>query len=326
MRANRKLPTSGLFTGKDGIASALRLSEDVFTGKLNDNSVFSYTELTTKVHQHNHKENYGDGVNEYNLNSYGHRGPEPSAQTELLLAGCSQTFGLGVVQEKIWTEELASRLGLSHATYAAPGWSVQDITSAIMRHVDIYGKPKMVVALLPDFKRSVMPLRFDVNSFINRGGHMAREGTIVTTLNYANDPPKDANGPRHRYIKKPYDLYEVTPFELPFYLSAQSLATLISFCKAADIQLIWSSWNQGVLNLYKALSLEGYNELDVSGFMYRDTQERHQFVESHSDCHLDLKNKYPQNFHEAFGNPHHMTLHEHVHLAEAFEEFIKSKK
>lgn len=325
MRTNRKLPASGLFTGRDSLASKLRLSESVFTGKDIDDTVFNYTELVTRPYKHD-PDNDGDDVNEYIGNSYGHRSPEPSAQTELVMAGCSQTFGMGVAQEKIWTEELASRLGMSHATYAAPGWSVQDITSAIMRHVDVYGKPKMVVVLLPDYKRTVLPLRFDVNTFLGRNNRGVVEETIVTTLNYANKDAKNADGPRDKYIKKPYDLYEVIPFELPFYLSAQSLATLVSFCNASEIKLVWSSWHQPILDLYKALSLEGYNELDMSGFVYRDVLEREDFIKSNSDCHLELKQKYPENFHEAFGSPSHMTLHEHVHLAEAFESFIKNKK
>jgi hypothetical protein len=64
----------------------------------------------------------------------------------------------------------------------------------------------------------------------------------------------------------------------------------------------------------------------MSGFIYRDIPEKPDFINKHSDCHLDVKDQYEENFNEAFGNPSHMTLHEHVHLAEEFEAFIKTKK
>jgi hypothetical protein len=330
MRSNRKLPNPGLFTGENGIAQRLNLSQQVFKGASVDNTVFNFTELITKQHKISPDDEsiYGDSKNKYAVNSLGFRSPEPGEQVDLVMAGCSQTFGVGVAQEKIWTEVLASNLGLSHVSYAAPGWSVQDITNAVMRHVNLYGKPKYVVALIPDFRRIVMPLRRDVNSFLGwkDGNKKSSDEIVVTTLNYANNNPKGAYGPRYKFIKKPYDLYEVTPYELPFYFSAQGLATLVSYCKASGIELIWSSWNQPVLDLYRCLSLEGYNELDMSGFIYRDIPEKPDFINKHSDCHLDVKDQYEENFNEAFGNPSHMTLHEHVHLAEEFEAFIKTKK
>jgi hypothetical protein len=330
MRSNRKLPNPNLFTGEKSIATKLNLSDRVFKGASVDDIVFNFTELTTKQNKMppSGESVYGDSKNTYTVNSFGFRSPEPEKQVDLVMAGCSQTFGVGVAQDKIWTEVLADSLGLSYVTYAAPGWSVQNITNAIMRHVDLYGKPKYVVALIPDFKRVIMPLRRDVNSFLGwkTANKKASDEILVSTLNYANNNPKSAYGPRYNFIKKPYDLYEVTPYEVPFYFSAQALATLISYCNASGIELIWSSWSQPILDLYKCLSLEGYNELDMSGFIYRETTERRDFPKKYSDCHLDLKAQYEENFNESFGNSSHMTLHQHVHLAEQFEAFIKAKK
>lgn len=321
---DRPQPNKHLFVGKNNTAGALRISDDVFSAA--EGGIFNFTEH--KIHSFPPPKSgepwHNDDVNHYTTNSYGHRSPDFVEQVDMIVAGCSQTYGIGVPDDQIWGRQLADKFGYSYVNLAAPGWSVQAILSSVLAYIEEFGKPKMVVVLIPDFARMIMPLRFDVNRFNPRKIARHGDGVHVGTLNFSSDNPKDVNGPRDKYIKKPYNLYEVLPYEVPFFFSAQALAYLISYCKAAGIELVWSSWNATILKFYRDLSLEGHIGLDMSGFMDREILERREFQDKKS-CHSELAEKYGENFHKAVGNDSHMGIHEHIHLADEFYSFIKSR-
>jgi len=322
---DRPQPNKHLFIGKENTAGLLRLSDEVFSAP--EGGIFNFTEH--KIHTFERPEPgepwKNDDRNHYTTNSYGHRSPEFDKQVDLIIAGCSQTYGLGVPDDQIWGKQLADKLKMSHVNLAAPGWSVQAILSSVLAYIEEFGAPKKMVILLPDFARMIIPLRFDVNRF-NTGRERLRngEGLHVEGVNFSSNNSKDVDGPRDRYVKKPYDLYEVLPYEVPFFFSAQALAYLISYCKAAGIELIWSCWNTRILKFYRDLTLEGYSQLDMSGFMDREILDRDDFKDTKL-CHSELAEKYGDNFYRAIGNDSHMGIHEHTHLAEEFYSFIKSK-
>lgn len=323
---DRPQPNKHLFIGKENTAGFLRISDDVFSAP--EGGIFNFTEH--KIHTFERpvpgKPWQNDDRNEYTTNSYGHRSPEFGKQVDMVVTGCSQTYGMGVPDEQVWGKQLADKLGLSYVNLAAPGWSVQTILSSTLAYIEEFGAPKVLVVLLPDFARMLMPIRFDVNRF-NTGREKLRnvEGVHLEGVNFSSHNAKDVDGPRDRYVKKPYDLYEVLPFEVPFFFSAQALAYLISYCKAAGIELIWSSWNARILKFYRDLSLEGYSGLDMSGFMDRKIEDWEDFEDTRP-CHSDLAAKYGDNFYRAIGSDSHMGIHEHTHLAEEFYAFMESKK
>ena len=321
--SDRPQPNKHLFIGKENTAEFLRISDEVFSAP--EGGIFNFTEH--KIHTFESpvpgKPWQNDDRNEYTVNSYGLRSPEFDGQVDLIVAGCSQTYGMGVPDDQVWGRQLADKLGLSYVNLAAPGWSAQTILSSVLAYIEEFGKPKVLAVLLPDFARMLMPLRFDVNRFNTGKEKLRNVGSVhLESINFSSHNAKDVDGPRDRYIKKPYDLYEVLPFEVPFFFSAQAVAYLISYCKAAGIELVWSSWNARILKFYKDLSLEGYSRLDMSGFMDRDIPDQDEMEDAWS-CHPELAEKYGDNFYRAMGNDSHMGIHEHTHLAEEFYSFIK---
>ena len=117
----------------------------MYTNKLRDD----ITKYTTRPYRIN-------GI-DYITNSKDFRSPEFKKNTDLLIAGCSFTYGVGIPQEFMWAEIVAKDLNLSHANLSMPGDSVVGQVKKIFAYFKEYGHPKFLCALFPDFGRFLYP-------------------------------------------------------------------------------------------------------------------------------------------------------------------------
>lgn len=92
----------------------------------------------------------------YRRNSYGYRSEEFSVNADILIAGCSHTFGSGIDEHMRWGDVLTKNLNLIPQTISEPGVSISWLVEKIILHMSIFGPPKRVVCFFPD------PLRASV--------------------------------------------------------------------------------------------------------------------------------------------------------------------
>lgn len=269
---------------------------------------------------------YEDYENSYFVNSLSMRSPEPEKSTELVVLGCSQTFGVGVPVEATWGKFLSDMLGCSYASYAITGASLSYMSDYLEFHIRNYGIPKYVAALAPNFSRNEFPV----------------DGINLTTKNAkTKNTPKvePIRGPSGSFAKsvhiskRPHIVEEIMTLEALYYFSNRDLLKILSICSANNIKCVWTSWDGDVVDLYSSIYKNAekkknplpYKENFVSIDKYLWDINVLKDLPA-LDCHQDLKNKYTKTFDFGLDNQFHYGVHAHAHIADVFYTRISSMK
>lgn len=258
-----------------------------------------------------------DPVN-HNLNSFGYRSPE-FAEVDLVTAGCSQTFGMGVEEEYIWPTLLSNKLNMSHVNLGNPGASPQLIVENIIKFISKYGKPKVVCAVFPNLYRFRFAVRHDIlvpKSKYQDNSPVAHIENLSMLLNgtLLENRPK--------LSKLPHEVIEVLPYEAALYLSLNSIKHLVEYCKIAEIPLYISSWYPSTQEIFMkkgelGIGTKEYLSFDLAVDFYEDPR----LVDyCHSNTH-DL-----ETWDKGLDVAMHMGAHQHLHFAELFSNAIENKE
>lgn len=262
-----------------------------------------------------------DPSREYSQNSFGYRGKEEfDSRVELIALGCSQTFGLGVDEDAMWSKAMAKSLNMSQATLAAPGWSVQEMVSSAMAFIDKYGKPKVIAALLPDFGR-IMGIEHKKVILSESKDSKPEEYLDIQVKGFHHY----GHHSRVKISKSPHLFTDVLPTEWAVYTAAQAWAFFIQYCKVAEISLVWTSWDQTILDMYSMvpeISKHPRYEnvvIDTSGFVPHNISIFDEYCIKNLkdiDCHKELKDRWPDSFDFGTDSCKHYGAHAHAHIAE----------
>lgn len=241
--------------------------------------------------------------NRYVTNSYGFRGNNFRCNQDIVALGCSFTFGMGVPQEEIWCSISARKLGLGIDNLGIPGAGFRRIIMTFISYCNIYGPPKTVFALLPDFNR-----------FRYLGDDLVASDLFI---------PK--------FSKAPHDLSDILTEKMALWDAMSMAYVLEGFCKVSGIRLIWTSWDgnthEYIHTMVNNRSQAFSNFINIEKII-RGTNWAHEdwpvkFYPHFQDCHQELKEKYPKFFSIGGdieeGNPH-WGVHKHYHIAEAFTD------
>ena len=97
---------------------------------------------------------------EYKFNSYGFRSDEFSkdlSSSNFLFAGCSQSLVLGLPQDVGWASIVNNKLkGDNFYNLALVQSPIDIIVYNVMRYVELFGSPKAIFILFPDFYRKMV--------------------------------------------------------------------------------------------------------------------------------------------------------------------------
>ena len=265
-----------------------------------------------------------DYKNDYSYsNSLGFRGPEPTANTELLAFGCSQTYGVGVPESGTWVSLLANRLGYTYANYAWSGWGTQAFVDALRFHIERYGTPKAVCILMPDFGR--IETVDDGKNIIVEG----REKSTTRGAGPASIRSLPFDRPLVQYSKSPHQLEDILIPEYYIYRFNNELLSLIDICKYNNIDFYWTSWDVYVLNFYKTMSEHQTLDLLTDQFIYMDTElangNYYHNEDKYSGCHQYLLEPYKEYFYCGSDKDSHNGVHVNAHIADSFYDRLKGK-
>jgi hypothetical protein len=284
---------------------------------------------------------FPDGnTNPYINNSKAYRSKEFEKDAELLFAGCSITYGEGVVEPAIWGNIIASKLNINAFNIGISGASVHLIVNNLFNYFKEFGNPKNLICMFPDFLRMQMysnsaHMRSDSDN--NTIKHLKEHRSYHLLLNINDEYAKIS--------KQPHLASKVIPKELAMSLSIQHIKFLEMYCLEAGINLLWGTWSE---------EEESYilkNKLEFKNFVYlkndlwhkmakdnrkclihKNNNERNICVQSIDQCknletcHEDEKKIYGKNFDLAFdthpdrlNTKHgHVGAHQHIHWAEEF--------
>ena len=291
---------------------------------------------------------YSDKVNTYTYNSDGYRSPEFDGSAKILYAGCSNTFGTGVPEERIWGSVVADHFNMPYANLSKQGTSTQWIVKNIFAYFEKYGHPEIVCCLFPDFYRMILASNSSQLVYINNsdkspvGGH----GTLtqIYEVHLSNTPPVDSTP---EYSRRPHSIVDVIPADTAVYSSIQSVLMLDQYCRANNIKFAWSTWEPAMLAFLHEIKPEypnNYSNLvnldivkwiknpdkTINGDLFCKDADKYVKGSAASvvDCHTDLKEKYELNFYrgldDLFGaDKAHFGVHKHTHIAEAFIDFLQ---
>jgi hypothetical protein len=289
----------------------------------------------------------------YNINSMGYRSDEFIENRQMVFSGCSQTFGVGVLNDGVWGNVLSKRLKIDPYNLGLGGKSVQFTVQNLISFFKEYGNPKFLFCLFPEFTR--IEMKSDV-SFMKSKYIIEKEGFKTYSILPSIETPN-----RHIvYSKKPHIAEDIIPSELFFSINLDYIRMLEIYCELKDITFRWGTWDRAqdkYLNKnIKDMDFKNYVYLEMDKWhgpvFLKNNRQSLQGIEyddyiphfhesglncygkkpcpSNTKCHEDLRDFYGKNFdipmdmdvkNMDFG---HMPIHKHIHIADCFERSIRN--
>ena len=267
----------------------------------------------------------------YRKNKLGYRGDDFFEKKNFVFAGCSHTYGQGIIEEGIWGNQVSRQLGVESHNISGVGKSVQWIVSSLFDYFKLFGAPKTVMCLFPDFTR--VELISNTKHMI--GKHWDHKSG---TIKYAANAIDNKYG---KISKAPHIAEEIIPAEFAILISLEYIKMLEMYCEARGIKLLWGTWDitqqDYIIKNKSSLIFKNFIELDNDNWHVREEDDfyvrYHEFKQPHkgpcttfTDCHAELRDLYGKNFDLAFDvNPNknkkqngHYGIHYHTHWAESF--------
>lgn len=267
-----------------------------------------------------------DTDNEYHINSLGYRSDEfEKNKAEVVTAGCSISFGMGVPEEGVWSKMISQSTGLSVVNLGIPGNSTLMLVKRIIKYCEEYGDPKTILCLFPDFFRFLFVIDNDfhktdkikTNSPINS---LKIRNIHSNAIEYGDS---SINIPA-MLIKTPFSVEEnISPYYGVFQ-SLNSIFFLETYCKAKNIKLVWTTWDNTssfILDgLVKSAGFELQKYVKIKE-LENDMSHPNMIVEKCKDHDGDdmIDNKaWPIGTDLPHNNFVHPGIHFHRHIAEFF--------
>jgi hypothetical protein len=272
--------------------------------------------------------------------------PVLGSNADIVISGCSYSFGIGVPEDMSWGVQVADHLDLKYHNLSKEGKSVVYLVNSLFSYFKCFGNPKILVCLFPKLDR------FHIYSDPN---HMISESKLGVGLKskLVEDEPLGfaihSLGEYDKYSKAPHIAEKMIPKETAVSMSIQYIKFLEMYCKASGIKLIWSTWDKDFEYVLKTFDPDFENFISIDeAFWHIDTEGKdtlhkdanyvcvncNQFPEKCAkpqdpiDCHLELREIYGENW--DLGSDYglieskrgHWGIHRHVHVAEIFTKEI----
>jgi hypothetical protein len=276
------------------------------------------------------------------INILGYRSIEFDEPAEMLISGCSFTFGQGVNVEANWPSQLSEMVNMKHHNLALPGSGVGLQVGNIFSYIYKYGNPKIILCLFPEFDRMRMVsnrnFMIPSNDKVHKSYLKGEDDIIDYSYTYAGiHDIKDIS-------KIPHKAEDVIPQELAFNISINYIKMLEMYCNSNGIIFLWSTWFKEQynyihnninkmsfknfidvdINKWHSDTVDGYRDLfhEEGGDVWAKNNTRPKCT-AYTDCHSELRDIYGKSFDyssdvEICAPSHHWGAHRHRHMAEDF--------
>jgi hypothetical protein len=267
----------------------------------------------------------------YNYNYYGYRSIQFEKSKDFLAAGCSQTFGVGVNEEFIWTNILSKKINVDIPNLSIVGGSIPSIVNNLFAYFKEFGRPKTLLLLLPDPYRMQIPTqrKYITSDHIREEDPREPNPEYMTCLYLQRNKRREFE----KYQKMPFDLESILTPDIPFFYSMRSIEHLIQYCDDFNIKLIWSSHDMGFNLMMSNVNYKNYIDSEehmwnIEGYYGKDPFGYEKFVTTKTvykedACHEELRSLDPRIF-ERGNDGSHYGIHQHYHIAEIFEKALNA--
>jgi hypothetical protein len=284
-----------------------------------------------------------DGIDSpYKINSKGYRSDEFLETRDIVFAGCSQTWGEGVLYDAIWGNILSKLLEKKSYNIGLGGKSVQFIVQNAIAFCKEYGNPKALFCLFPEFTR--IEMKSDTRFMIGNNTPIDRHGKITYSLIPSQPDPNK----RIKYSKIPHLAEDIIPSEFIFSVNLDYINMLEIYCELNGIKLFWGTWdkfqdeylNKNIHSMgfknYVYLEEDKWEKRKADAFVEKFHEDgimcnsEEAECSTYKKCHEDYKEKYGKNFDLPMDSDiknrllGHMAVHKHIHVAEKFEGAFKN--
>jgi hypothetical protein len=288
-----------------------------------------------KIMKFNHKTGFGyptsrynnnivvDQDTEYVYNSFGYRSKEFIQNEDLLIAGCSHSFGLGIPENETWASIVAKQNNFSYSNLSIIAASITTVVQNIFAYIQQFGKPKTLMILFPEFNRLHLP---------NMQKILKDEMFFKNNYNYSIVKNNGLLSDRPIFSKLPHKIDDVLPNESIVFLNAQAILNLELFCNESGIKLLYSIWGDEsikLIKLFKSLDTSFYTGF-IDNDLYLFPRYNHLSNSSITDpnCHKEIQEKNKKTFYFAGDSDKnyigHFNSHIHYHISECFnKELVK---
>jgi hypothetical protein len=253
----------------------------------------------------------------YIMNSHGYRSAEFDKNNEILVLGCSQTYGKGLHNEFSWPEIFANRINQKYSRLAFPGDSIVGQVYKAFKYFEEIGNPKIVLALFPLFRLEYVsvPGKFKAGSS-NYGTSPLDHNVISNGIAYF-----ESHLSRDLFVKfskAPHDPEQVIPKEFVIFYNFMFIKMLEQYCESHNIKFIWSIYE------YSYIDEIIMKEPKISK-NYLETLESRKLDKCLLNKEKDCAKEHQDNIlykHAADYNKKnklgHWGIHLHSHMAETF--------
>ena len=254
---------------------------------------------------------------EYITNKYKYRSNDFTGKEELLILGCSQTFGHGMIDEFTWPQLLSKKLNMKFSRLALSGDSLQGQVIKSFEYFAKFGHPKVIVGTFP-ISRMEMPYVKDRLELKTNHGHIGKKIQQISI----------PGGLHPKYIKSPYNTELVIQREIAIFYNFMFIKMLEQYCDSNNIKLIWNIWEDHNYFLYNYIKNNDEINHILKNYLVGSQEPYKTFTHSadiNYDCHQEYKNHIL--FHQASDvdpvtGTSHWGLHKHIHVAEEFYKEI----
>lgn len=205
---------------------------------------------------------------EYVLNNHGHRSDDfeniSKEKNSVLFAGCSTTFGQGIPLDYSWPKILFDKLKNyidieKFYCISFPGASTFRIIENIFRFCYLYGTPKNIFVLLPDYMRQDRYQFLDdkYEKMLLEESDEDRENFKNQLLEYKHRR-KIQSGNSHKLKERESSFI----FDQEgFFMMYCAINMLKTFCLSNNIHLYMSTWDELSNKRMSQLNIERYYDL-----------------------------------------------------------------
>lgn len=171
----------------------------------------------------------------YNINSHGYRSEEFNKKNEVVVLGCSQTYGSGMHNEFTWPEFFCNFTNQKYSRLAIPGDSINAQVYKAFKYFEEVGNPKLVIGLFPLYRLEYIsvPGKFEGDNPRN----MADSSKVSVGMAFFYQ----------QYITKhsrvPHNPEYVVPKEFVVFYNFMFLKMLEQYCESHNIKFIWSIYD-----------------------------------------------------------------------------------
>lgn len=257
----------------------------------------------------------------YSINSHGYRSAEFDKNNEILVLGCSQTYGCGMPDEFTWPSIFSNSINKKYSRVAIGGDCITGQVYKAFKYFEEIGNPKIVLALFPMYRFEYISIPEKISPPVHQKDELRAHPTIEIAYHYEDYFLK--------LSKAPHFFEHITPKEFIVFYNFMFIKMLEQYCESHGIKFIWSIYEDTNLKYEKELTEKNImrNHLKTFDLMWLHLRDISTCPFDRQHCAIEHKNNKLYNYAADYQLPKgHWGIHLHSHIANRFLERYENIK